>query len=83
MQIVSYADWTSILRAKLDMDIDYAILVRMVPDVRLVDFYARVEESAGRGLSRILSTDKITKTIAALAGMERLKGRWIAGLVKK
>ena len=79
MQAVLYADWMSILRAKVDMYIDHATLVCIVPYVRLVDFYTRMEESAGRGLSRILLMDEIEKTNASLAGMKPLQGRWVVG----
>ena len=79
MQAVLYADWMSILRAKVDMHIDHATLVCIVPYVRLVDFHTRMGESAGRGLSRILLTDKIEETNASLVGMEPLQGRWVVG----
>jgi hypothetical protein len=65
------------------MHIDYPTLVRMILNVRLIDFYPGLRDGTGRSLSVTLSMGKTSDISSALAGSKPLQGRWIEGWVKE
>ncbi|KAF3042114.1 putative secondary metabolism biosynthetic enzyme [Didymella heteroderae] len=88
VQLVSYEQWLSVLRAKSleaeqDANVDYAKLVRRIPGVKLIDFYEGLQDGAARGLNLALSMQRTCALSPSLPKMEPLEGSWIAGWVRE
>lgn len=85
MQVVSYREWLSMLRAKSveaeqDASMDYATLVRKIPGLKLIEFYQGLQDG---GSNMTLSMHKTSALSPSLAKLEPLKTSWIAGWVEE
>jgi len=88
IEIIPYTDWLSRLKkksgeAEKSGNMDAVTVARMIPAMKLLDFYETLQYQGDKGLRMKLAMEQTLLASKTLRGLEPLKNEWITGWVKE